>query len=429
MILPIERKLISYKSIETGLVCQHHVLIASQCNKHVLLSYPNLFLYEHARSSIDTSSRYSGVISMFYRFLSGEPGFKEVGVSNYHAIADNLSIKRWQVARQEERLKKQKRRPSSQTIFEDAKLLLVFFSWLEFSGFTCCVNVKTKTWRANFRSEDMLNYVRKSSKDVIDPRNIEVLDREHRQSRMITLITNDEIRALINSYRDPVYAAMFKLALGTAMRPMDLVRFPLLGNGPNKHILPYSEMSFSKSAIVSYVVTGSKGNKTREIKINRADLRALEDHYIKPHYYDRAAKYEARHGEKCPPSVLFLNRFGEPVTRSKVSSRTRDAKIRAKEILPEFREAVNFYETRHWWPTMFLMQFFKDKLLTEAADALYVAAAQVLRQQMGHENLATTYKHYVDMARLVALSQQGQVHELVTEPNTSVEEFIDGLSA
>ncbi|EAQ97954.1 Site-specific recombinase XerD [Congregibacter litoralis KT71] len=427
--IEIERRFVDYESVDTGLKCSHHLLVAQSGDKNVLLSHPNLFLYENASSSKNTSNRYSNVIAMFYRFLSGEEKYRWVDVSQYHALADNNDIKRWQVARQEERLLKNQPKPSSQTIYGDAKLLLIFFEWLVAAGFVTCVNVKTKTWSPNFKREGFLNYVRKESREVIDPKNIEVLDKEWRQARLHSLITNQEIKALIVSYHDPVYPALFKFALGTAMRPMDLVRFPYIGNGPNKHILPYSDMAESESNVVDYTVEKSKGGKTREIKMNRADLRALDEHYIKPYYHERAKLYEQRYGEKCPPSILFLNRFGEPVTPKMISDATTDAKAKAKEIHPEFRNRVNFYEARHWWPTMFLIRFFEDKLLTEAADALYAAAAEVLKSQMGHQDLATTYKYYVDKARLVVMANQGMVNEIITDQDVSVEQFIEEMEA
>lgn len=425
--LSIERRVIRYRSPESGKDCRHHVLVAQVGARRILLSHPNLFLHEHALSSIETSNRYSAVISMFYRFLSTEPKFSSASVADYHVLADNRDIKRWQVARQVARVEEQADAPSSQTIFEDAKVLLTFFQWISSAGYVTSVNVKTKTWVANFKNNRMLNYVRRKASVRVDAKNIEVLDKERRQRRQSTLITSGEIGALLESFSDPVYAAMFKLSLGTAMRPMDLCRFPYLGNGLNKHIMPYSAMTKDASATVDYLVKESKGRKDRMIKINAADLKALEDHYIRPLYAERAMKYEAHFGRKCAPSILFLNARGIPVTPSKISSRTHEAKAVAMKHYPQFRESTKFYDARHWWPTMFLVNFFKDKILTNAADTLYLAATEVLVNQMGHEDIDTTYKHYVDMARLLVMAHEGRVHELITEPDETVMQFLERI--
>jgi hypothetical protein len=78
---------------------------------------------------------------------------------------------------------------------------------------------------------------------------------------------------------------------------------------------------------------------------------------------------------------------------------------------------------------MYILKFFGDKLLTQSADALYLAAGEILVKQMGHEDLSTTYKYYVDMARLLMLAHDGHVHELVTDPDQTVEEFVEKMGA
>jgi len=425
--LAINRQVLSYTSADVGKLVTHYVLIADVGKMRVLLSHPNLFLYEQTTSSIQTSNRYSNVISKFYRFMSSQKKFENVDVTKYHVIADNRDIRRWQISRQVERVKKQSDKPKSETIFEDAKIVLQFFSWIIDSNYITSVNVKKRTWIANFKNRSLLNYVRKKAKQKIDYKNIEVLDRESRQKEKFTLITNDEIKTLIQSFDDPVYPAMFKLSLGTAMRPMDLCVFPYIGNGKNKHIMSYSEMSLAKGT-VDYFISGSKGNKSRTIKVNVADLKALEEHYIRPFYQERAKKYKVLYGKKCPPSILFLNKFGRPINPSMVSSRAFDAKHKAMDSNPSFREGVTFYDARHWWPTMFMLKFFKDKILTKAADVLYAAVGEVVRNQMGHEEIDTTFRFYIDKARLLALAHEGYVNELVTEPDECVEEFIERTS-
>lgn len=151
--------------------------------------------------------------------------------------------------------------------------------------------------------------------------------------------------------------------------------------------------------------------------------------YINIYYHERASKYKKRFGEKCPPSILFLNQNGFPVTATKISSRTNFAKKLIVSRNIGFREGISFYDARHWWPTMFLINFFKEKLLTNAADALYAAAAQVLMNQMGHNDIDTSFKYYVDMARLVLIAHQGLIHELVSEPKETVDNFLARLNS
>ncbi|MBC3422210.1 site-specific integrase [Pseudomonas putida] len=425
--LTIERKVVKYISPELGIPVSHYVLIAHTGQKSQLLSFPNLFLYSTSRLSISTSSRYSSIISMFYRYLATEENFKEHDPSVYHAIVTDREIKRWQYSRQTARVAAQSLKPTTATIYEDLKILLKYFQWLNTSGYGTNINVETRTSVARFNRTKLLSYIQAKARTTIDAKNYRMLDKEARQKHRRTLITNSEIKTYLQCFIDPVYATLFNLALGTAMRPMDLCKFPFLGNGANSHIMPFSEMDKTPETF-EYTVYNSKGNKTRTIVIHRDDLKALDESYIKPHLNERRRKYQERFGHECPLSILFLNKHGVPVTAAKIASRGNAAKTRALEIDENFRESINFYESRHWWPTMFLIRFFGEKILTESADVMWAAAGEVLRNQMGHEDLETTFEHYIDMARVVTLANKGRTTELLKHAHSGVHSFIEQLN-
>lgn len=421
--LVIKTRVITYHSIERMSDVTHCILLAEIGKKKVLITHPNLYLYRKTTSSIKTSARYAAIISMFYRFLATRAKFKGKDIGEYHALADNIDIRQWQIHRQLERLKNHSSRPSSATIFEDAKILLSFFHWLNQKGYLTNVDVQLKTWRANFKNSRMLSYLGSVSRQKIDAENIRVLDKESRQRRSEFLITDVEIRQLLESYSDPVYQVLFNLALGTAMRPMDLVKFPFLGNAGNKHIMPYSEMDKGRKS-VRYEVYKSKGNKDRTIVINMEDLKALEDNYTTPYYAERKQLYKERYGKPCPPSILFLNKKGEPVTAKKIASLTYEAKLKAMETHPGFRPHICFYQARHWWPTQHLINTFGERLLTENMDVLYLATAEAIKNQMGHDDFETTYKYYIDMARVVMMLHKGRTLDILTDSGQTVSSFI-----
>ena len=425
--LSISTKKISYNSIDTSSNVTHCILIAHQNGQNILLSHPNLFLYQKTRQSIKTSLRYASIISMFYRFLSTQEKMKGKELGVYHMLADNKDIVQWQVQRQTERVNKQSLGPSLETTLEDAKILMVFFNWLNMRGYLTNVNVQLRTWRANFRSRRMLNYIQARSHSVIDADNIRVLEKKSRQRQSNFLISHEEIKLLLAAYADPVYACLFNLALGTAMRPMDLVKFPYIGSGRNLHILPYSEMDKTVTT-TKYTVIESKGNKDRVINIHMDELKALEDNYIIPHYANRKKRYKERYGHDCPPDILFLNKKGEPVTESMISSRTNDAKQKLLDLGKEFRPHLTFYQSRHWWPTQHIISTFGERLLTESLDVLYLATAQAIINQLGHEDIETTYKYYVDMARVIMMVFKGHTLDLIQSPTYTVTGFIKHLS-
>ncbi|MFK3973607.1 site-specific integrase [Pseudomonas sp. NPDC087358] len=423
MTFSISRQIIEYETPDTGLHVRHHILIAGIGNRNHLLSHANLYLLNYARQSLKTSNRYSSVISMFYRYLSAEPRFADKDIANYHVFVTNNDIRRWQISRQVTRVRNQSAGPVSETIFEDAKVLLGYFHWLNTNGYLTNVEVALKTCIANFKSERMLAYVKAKARVTRSGKNIQTLDKESRQCLFNSLITSDEIRQYLDAFADPVYQTLFKLALGTAMRPIDLCKFPYLGDRKNVHILPYSEMDHEKLTF-EYTAYGSKGNKTRTIVIHRDDLRMIDESYIKPLYQDRRKLYKERYGKDCPLSVLFLNSQGVPITETMISSRGTAAKKKAQATHKGFRDSVTFYDSRHWWPTVFLIKYFGDDLLTKAVDFLWAACAEALKTQMGHESLETTFHHYVDKARVVMAAAKGRTTELVTQANSGVHAMI-----
>ncbi len=419
----IDRQVIEYEEPDTGLYIRHHILIAKTLKANCLLSHANLFLMNDARSSLNTSNRYSSIISMFYRFLSTEPNFADKEIANYHAFVTNSDIRRWQISRQIERIAKQSLSPASETIYEDAKVLLGYFHWLNTNGYLTNVNIELKTCIANFKSERMLAYIQAKARVTINSKNIRILDKESRQLAFNSLITSEEVRQYLASFVDPAYAVMFKLALGTAMRPIDLCKFPYIGDRKNVHILPYSEMDKEKLTF-EYTAYGSKGNKTRTIVVHRDDLKMLDESYIKPLYEARRKLYKERYGKDCPLSVLFLNNQGVPITPTMIASRGTAAKKKAQATHKGFRDCITFYDSRHWWPTVFLIQFFGDDLLTKAVDYLWAACAEALKMQMGHASIETTFYHYVDKARVMMGAAKGRTTELVTQAHVGVHAII-----
>lgn len=387
-----------------------------------MLSHANLYL-QNVSSSIDTSNRYSNIISIFYRYLSTLEKYKAVPVESYHALVDNLDIKNWQVQRAVDRVAAQSAKPSTETIIQNGMRVYSFFEWLNKNGYSSCVSFRYKTWRPNFKDESLLAHIKTRALTVLDGKGVRSLDRESLQSRSYSLPTNYEMTSLILGYQDPVYSAMFKLSLATAMRPMDLCRFPYAGNGKNRHIIPFENMYFAEET-VEYHISRGKGNKSRAIRIHQLDLKALDDHYIKTHYPSRAELYEKRFGKPCPPSILFLSSRGVPVTPKMISRRTTAAKEGARKLDPSIRESLCFYDARHWWPTIFLIRRFKKALLGELSEVRDVAAMQVLKDQLGHTHLITTYNHYLDLARVLLLAHEGFVNEVVTNPGQNVEQFL-----
>ncbi|MBD8591995.1 hypothetical protein IFT75_01030 [Pseudomonas sp. CFBP 8758] len=418
-----EFKEISYHSIDLNLEVKHQVIIAGFRKKKLLLSIPNLYLYEKTRSSKETSKRYATLITKFYKFLSKLPRFNSVSPGDYHFHVINADLKKWQVYRQINRVKNGSAHPSSETIYNDACVVLYFFKWLHERHIPINVTIHLKTWIANFKDRRLLSYIETKAKQVLDADSIRVLDKESRQKRAIRLISNNDIHTLLSCYPDMVYKTLFKFALATAMRPMELVKFPYMGNGKNRHILPYSEMSKADKTF-KYSLIG-KGNKFRKIIIPAYALKMLDSEYIKTEYQARAKLYKERFGKKCPLSILFLTSEGVPVTQTMIAQATNYAKKLAFKKDPDFQMSNKFYHTRKWWPTLMMIQHHNgDGILEKNAEVMDLAITEVIINQLGHENPTTTYQHYLVLGRFLVMARKGITHEHIHEKTINIYDAI-----
>ncbi|ORL48573.1 hypothetical protein, partial [Pseudomonas putida] len=422
--IQITKKHIEYVSSELNRSVAHFILIFEDKKKSVLLSHVNLFLYSTTRASKKTSSRYASIISMFYRYLSSTDDFEATHPSQYHLFARNKHVKRWQTKREMERVAKGSPSPTTETIFNDAKLLMNYFRWLGDAGFSPGIEVKLKSWIPPYKSSRYQAYVALKATNVIDTTSIEVLDKESRHSTIRTLITPQEITQLAESYSDPVYAAMLIFAVATAMRPMDLCRFPYYGTGVNAHIGPHNSMEFNEPT-VNYTIFNSKRKKTREILIHKDALRDIQEMYIEPLYAARAKKYREHYGEKPPLSILFLTKDGHPVTPDSIAQRTTAAKKKARERNPSLRANLKFYDARDWWPTQYLIRNFGEEIFS--GEIYNLAVAQVLQNQMGHKFLRTTFEHYVDLARVILAMHKKRSTEIYKAADMSAIDFMHAI--
>ncbi|MBA1243838.1 tyrosine-type recombinase/integrase [Pseudomonas japonica] len=424
--MKIEIKLINYTSAQTNLIVSHYVIMQDCGHKKILLSHPNLYLYAETRQSENTSERYARIISSFYCFLSTLLEFQNIGAAQYHLYATNESIVTWQAQRLIERINSGADKPSVETITVEASLLQSYFHWLSKTGYPTGVNVILKTSKANFNDSRLLSYISRRTKTVIDSSTIRAMDKDREQRRHAGLITESEIKTLLNQYSDVVYVALFSLAIGTGMRPMDICKFPYVGNGRNIHIMPAS-MMYSSEQVIDFIIQ-SKGRKTRTVKIHIRDLQAIEEIYTDKHYQARAKLYEKRYGHPCPPSILFLTKRGEPVTQRMISDRTGDAKRKSVKADKRFRTHITFYHTRHWWPTYYLIRIHGENILTDHALVYNAAAEQAMIHQMGHGTMHVTYKYYIDMARLLIMARKGWMQDLLQYHADPVIDFISAVA-
>lgn len=425
--LNIEIKKMDYISNSIENRVAHYIIIADYKNKRYLVSIPNLYLYDKTRSSLQTSRRYATVIAMFYRFLSSLSRYKGINPGDYHSHITNTDIRKWQIYRQALRVKNYSAHPNSDTIFSDACIVLYLFKWLFEKDIPTLVKIHLKTWIPNFKDNRLLNYIARKTKYSLDTNPIRVLDRQSSQKKPVNLISSRDVKTLLESYPDSVYKVLLKFALATAMRPMELVQFPYIGLGENRHIFPYSQMD-KEPKTFSYRIFG-KGSKWRDIIIPAYALELLNSEYIETEYPARAELYKQKFGRKCPLSILFLTSEGMPVTASSIANATNYAKRLASEKESAFNKTNIFYHTRKWWPTMMMIQHHNgEKILEKNAEVLDAALAEVIKNQLGHESLVTTYNHYLVLGRYLVMANKGITHETIHEKTINVLDAMEEYS-
>lgn len=403
--MKVERTLLNYRHPIYGQEVRHYILFINFKGESVLLSEINLYLLEVTKRSIQTSNRYSRVLQKFLQWLIDIQLNKPVEIGKEWLLANNELLKKWQVHRSSERLREQSLKPTSETIFNEAMLVTQCYQWLNSAGYQTSVRPALKSWKPS-KKDMLLPYVDGGEKHIIDGRSIAVLDKESRQNRNKCLISDEQIKLLLSSYTDPVYSCLFNLSLATALRPHECVTWPYIGVGQNNHIRPWKDMEGKVGEKFTFTLLG-KGLKQREINISSKDWATISNAWM-PLYIERRKLYKKKHNRECPIDILWLTKKGEPVTEKMIA----DATFYARKAHPSL-ERVEFYDARRWWATMFVIELLGQDLWKEVG--LHAAAEEVLRNQMGHSNVGTTYEHYVKLARSYLATQKGLVNEIIRD--------------
>ncbi|RLV60172.1 site-specific integrase [Parashewanella curva] len=386
----IKREYIKYKHSLTGLLCSHHILYIDD-EEIFLLSHVNIYLSEKCSSSKNTSSRYSRVLQNFFTFLV-ESTNKDNLIPEIFLLGTESKLKEWQIKRIYNRNLNDLKRPSEKTIYNDACLVHDFYYWLKNNGYHSPINVTSKKWIANFKSEnDLLSYTHKHQKNIKENKTIKALSRRvQTNTSEKNILSIEEIKKALSLYNDHVYPLLFKFCSFTGLRPSEVVQFPYHGTGLNSHISSWQNMEkiYHNETNFIFNVEG-KGNKLRKVKINCSEFASLYSLY-QPHLIKRRKLYRKKYNKECPLNILWLNKTGTPVTSKMISDRSYSVN---KKLDFNFE----FYDSRHWYATMFMVIHLKN---TNGELAYNSAVEQALMNQIGHESIVTTYQHYISKAQL-----------------------------
>lgn len=388
---------------------------------HILISAVNIYLKLHASKSIQTSERYSSAIKRFFDYLIRQQ-HKSTIDHNFWRKAEIQDIRKWQGELVSARDAKHLKKPSDKTIFDLAKIVHQFYCWASKSGFPVIINHSSKEWIFSYKNESKLI----QSKSMIsgsapDHANIDLGGKTTKQqatNKKMIIMSDEDIGALINKYKDPVYPLLLLLALSTGMREQGCISIPYIGVGVNGHIRPYPDIKneLKNPDVVktfSYTVM-EKGSKERTLQVNMAAWELICSIYL-PLYYQRRKLFIKKFPNTNCNAHFFLKKNGEPVTEKNIADQT----YLAKQGLANF--PWTFHSARDWYATNFIIRHLNRSKI----DNLHYDAAveEQLRLQLGHNDIKTTYMHYIRQASLILAIQNGELDYTLGKD----EDFFRGL--
>jgi len=404
--MEICKDLVEYVDPICGDVKSHHVLYAADEENIVTFDTVNLYLSEKCTSSLCTSKRYINIFNRFYRWYFN---YKEQSLKCFNVIwltVEDLDIKTWQSQVATERMEKSKLKPSDKTIYEDARIVHEFYAWANKKEYPVRIKPESKEFIYDFknRESELLAHLPRKKEKNTDRSNIKNQTYPYVQKGQIRILSNAQINILLSSYADPVYSMMYLFSLCTGLRPEGVIQLPYIGVQKNAHIIPWNQMkkNIKGERDFEFTVT-EKGRKTRTIKINVKDWEAISMAYL-PLCEKRRSLYKSKNETYPDQKYFWFKKNGDPITQvSDISHATTYAKKRGEIKFP-----CCFYDARHWYATMYILKHLNKKELF-AEDGYNSAVDKYLANQLGHADICTTYKYYVDVARVYVYSNGGNI--------------------
>lgn len=408
----ITKELISYNYDNAPF--QHHILIANLGIEKHLLSYVNIYLKEKCTSSLKTSENYANNLKNFFTYLYKTLPKEIRHSSDFWLSASTEYIKRWQRYRVRNRDKLKKTSPSDETIYNQASLVMEFYTWaadndlpVRFQKKSLNDKSNSKSWRLDFKKFSKQKRKTQQVSQDSGLENISTEKNKYQRTRKLYCMSNEDISSLLGAYSDPVYGACLMLSLATGMREEGVCQFPYIGTGLNAHIRTYPDIlaTIPNSSKTFDFSIREKGKK-RTVQVNLAAWKAICENYLSL-YHERKVKFleyrKTLPEHERPPinSIFFLTQKGKPVTPEKISQVTWAQK---KKHLENFK--FTFHDGRGWFITRFLIRHLtREQISNHVFD---ITVAEMLKEQIGHEDFETTYKHYVKVASLILETLDGK---------------------
>lgn len=335
--------------------------------------------------SLDTLKQYTTTLAAFLQWLDDESdGETHLGATAWEQI-DEDTINAYIADLIEDR--DEKGRPNDSTIEAYIARLGYFYKWAREHGYTPYWEFNEETVKANISSVGMM-----LSKEIeVQRRPVKLqsgtpiqIERERDK-----FIRREELPKVYVSFDDIVYRLIAHVFFTTGLRPKELFQLPYMGKGLNIGLKRYREEELETLQPIMFEFE-SKG-KRRHIDFP-PDLWAYICRVWMPLRVERAEKYKQRYGVYPSVNALFLSVDGRIVTRKML--RDNFNKAAAKDSCPV--KKLYPYQLRHAFATYFVFDRLKALNLLGKKHEYNAVIDDELRRWMGHTDVKTTYKYYVD---------------------------------
>jgi hypothetical protein len=412
--MEVERQRISYtyRNIDKT----HFILVLKHRKNQYLLSEINLYLKDRTTSSSATSDKYSRTLLSFIRFLIKRCKKQKLNYDIWRK-ATNEDLLDWQGYQVKKRDQIHATKPSDATIYDNAKLVHLFYIWASKREYPVAIN-NNDSWKYDYRANSkFIGSIDMISVNHSEATNSKAEFRQKEPNKKLFIMSNDDIKKLMQGYKDPVYAAALMLSLATGMREEGVCSMPYIGKGKNSHICPYPEilsnLSNENNKTFDFTVT-EKGVSTRTLQVNLAAWKSICLMYL-PLYFERLKLYKKKHRSINHNNVFFLKKNGEPITPKNIADQT----YLVKKTLKAF--PWTFHSARAWYATKFII---RHQSKEEILGVYYNSAVEdQLKKQMGHKDYKTTYTHYMKQASLILHLKENKMDFSFEEDDT----FFSGL--
>jgi site-specific recombinase XerD len=300
-------------------------------------------------------------------------------------------------------------KPNDKTVEGYIARISDYYKWAKDNGYDHFWHMRRETLRRTIKDHALRNFtVEREGLEfkIGGGKPIDV------KNEMQKFLDNRGFSILISLLDDFVYKIMALCIRLTALRPKGLLQLPYLGSGRNTGLRRYRDHELDDLKDISYTFK-SKG-KYQTIDVPAELWRFICLHWM-PERQRRAEVYRQLHGVSPPNSVLFIAEDGTPVTYKMLYDHFK--KVASHPDFPLSR--MTPYMLRHAFATYFVLEQIKAKNRFGQPYLYDAAADEALRGFMGHNDIDTTYRHYVHLVNrfvqddLIYDLQKQQTQELL----------------